>query len=140
MQNFPFSALLAYNLETKGHHGGKFLFTDFDNHLCPSIYYWLNIMNIMMTSSNENIFWRYRPFVRGITKASDAELWYFIWSAPEQTVWQIIETLVIWDAMALIMAPLWYGAYVWTRGTRVKVISTRWNQYVVVCYYWIHYK
>ena len=39
-------------------------------------------------------FPRYWPFVRGIhrspvnspTKASDAELWYFRWSAPEQTV------------------------------------------------------
>ena len=45
----------------------------------------------MMTSSNGNIFLRYWPFVRGIhrspvnslTKASDAELWCFLWSAPE---------------------------------------------------------
>ena len=36
----------------------------------------------MMTSSNGNIFPRYRPFVRGIprTKASDAELWCFLWA------------------------------------------------------------
>ena len=38
------------------------------------------------------IFTRYWPFVRGIhrclaTKASDAELWCFHWSAPEQTCW-----------------------------------------------------
>ena len=35
----------------------------------------------MMTSSNGNIFTLYWPFVRGIphTKASDAELWCFLW-------------------------------------------------------------
>ena len=41
-----------------------------------------------------------------VTKASDAELWYFLWSAPQQTVEQTIETPVIWDANALIMTPL----------------------------------
>ena len=33
-----------------------------------------------------------------LTKASDAELWYFPWSTPEQTVEQTIKTPVIWDA------------------------------------------
>ena len=42
----------------------------------------------------------------GIPKASDVELWYFLWSAPEQTVEQIIETQVIWDAIALITTSL----------------------------------
>ena len=57
-------------------------------------------------------FPRYWPFVRGIhrwiphTKASDAELWCFVWSVPEQTVEQTIETLVNWDVIALIMASL----------------------------------
>ena len=32
-----------------------------------------------------------------LTKASDAELWRFLWSAPEQTVEQTIKTPVIWD-------------------------------------------
>ena len=32
-----------------------------------------------------------------LTKASDAELWYFLWSAPEQTVEQAIKTQGIWD-------------------------------------------
>ena len=41
-----------------------------------------------------------------LTKASDAELWCFLWSAPEQTVEEPIETLVIWDAIALIMTSL----------------------------------
>ena len=36
------------------------------------------------------------------TKASDAEFWCFIWSAPEQTG----EGLVIWDANAIIMTSL----------------------------------
>ena len=39
------------------------------------------------------------------TKASDAELWCFLWSASEPTVEQTMETLVIWDAIALIMTP-----------------------------------
>ena len=40
------------------------------------------------------------------TKASDAELLCFSWSAPEPTVEQTMEKLVIWDATALIMASL----------------------------------
>ena len=65
----------------------------------------------MMGTSNGNIFrvtdplWgesidhRWIP----LTKASEAELWCFLWSAFEQTVQQTIETQVIWDAMALVM-------------------------------------
>ena len=49
---------------------------------------------VMMTSSNENIFrvighlWGEFTGLRWIplTKASDAELWCFFWSALEQTV------------------------------------------------------
>ena len=41
-----------------------------------------------------------------LTKASDTELWNFLWYAPEQTVEQTIETLVISDAIALIMTSL----------------------------------
>ena len=41
-----------------------------------------------------------------LTKASDAELWYFLWSKPEQTIGQTIKTQVIWDAVALIMTSL----------------------------------
>ena len=65
----------------------------------------------MMTSSNENIFrvtgplwWKstghqWIP----LTEASDMELWCFLWLAPKETVEQTIDTLVIWDAIALIM-------------------------------------
>ena len=61
----------------------------------------------MMTSSNGNIF-RITgllcgdfPGDRGIprTKASDAELWCFLWSAPEPTIEQTMETPVIWDCV-----------------------------------------
>ena len=41
-----------------------------------------------------------------LTKASDAELWRFFWSAPEQTIELTIETPVIWDAIAPIMTSL----------------------------------
>ena len=69
----------------------------------------------MITSSNGNIFW-----VTGLlcgeftgprwishTKASDAGLWSFLWSVPEQTVEQTIETPAIWDAIGLIMTSLY---------------------------------
>ena len=56
----------------------------------------------------------YWPFVREstsyrwipLTKASDTELWCFLWPAPEQTVEQTIEALVIWDAIVHIMTSL----------------------------------
>ena len=38
-----------------------------------------------------------------LTKANDAELWSFIWSAPKYAVEKTIVRLVIWDAIALIM-------------------------------------
>ena len=68
----------------------------------------------MMTSSYGNIFrvtgplWGESTGHRWIflTKAGDAELWYFLWSAPEQTFEQSIETLVTWDTIALIMTSL----------------------------------
>ena len=41
-----------------------------------------------------------------LTKASDSELWCFLWSAPEQTVEQTNEMPVIWDAIVLIMTSL----------------------------------
>ena len=56
-------------------------------------------------------FPRYWPYVRGttgnpITKASDGELWCFVWSTPKHTVEQTIEAPVIWDTTALIMKSL----------------------------------
>ena len=68
-----------------------------------------------MTSSNGNSFritgplWGESTGHRWIplTKASDAELWSFLWTAPEQTFEQTIEAPVIWDAIAHIMTSLW---------------------------------
>ena len=41
-----------------------------------------------------------------LTKAIDAELWCFLWSVPEQTDEQTIQTAMIWDAVMLIMISL----------------------------------
>ena len=68
----------------------------------------------MMTSSNGNIF-RVNGPLSGestshewfpLTRASDAELWCFLWSAPKQEAEQTTETPVIWDAIAPIMTSL----------------------------------
>ena len=64
----------------------------------------------MMTSSNGIIFrvtdplWGKSTGDRStpLTKASDAELWCFLWSASEQT----IDTPAIWDAITTIMTSL----------------------------------
>ena len=71
---------------------------------------WTKQINTMYPDHNDLIKWkhfpRYWPLVRGIirqTKTSVAELWCFLWSSPEQTVEQTIETPVIWDAIAPIM-------------------------------------
>ena len=64
----------------------------------------------MMTSSNGNIFRVTGPLCGEytghrwipLTKASDAELWCFLWSTPEQTFEQANETPVIWDAIVLV--------------------------------------
>ena len=65
----------------------------------------------MKTSSNADIFCVTGPLWGEptghrwtlLTKASDAELWCFLWSAPEQTV--------IWDAITLIMTSQWGKKY-----------------------------
>ena len=61
-----------------------------------------NIFRVTGPSSGESIGHRWIPF----TKANDAKVWCFLWSAPEQTVEQTIETPVIRDAIALIMMSL----------------------------------
>ena len=40
-----------------------------------------------------------------LTNASDAEFLWFLWSASEQACEQTIQTLVIRDAIALMMTP-----------------------------------
>ena len=103
----------------------------------------------MMTSSNGNIFrvtsplWRESTGLRWIplTKISDAELWWFLWSTPEQTVEQTIDTLVIWNAIALIMT--WWNWWVPMRparktigldhGNRDKILITSTNKQTNKC-------
>ena len=65
-----------------------------------------------VVSSNGNIF-RITDSVEftdhrriPLTTASDAELWCFLWSAPEHTAKQTIETPVAWDVIAPIMMSL----------------------------------
>ena len=65
----------------------------------------------MMTSSNGNIFCVTGHLCRQFTGhrwiphtiTSDAELWCFLWSAPELTIELTIMRLVIWDAIVPIM-------------------------------------
>ena len=38
------------------------------------------------------------PTLLALTKACDVELWYFLWSEPQQMDEQTMETLVVWDA------------------------------------------
>ena len=41
-----------------------------------------------------------------LPKASEVDLWRFLWSAPEQTIEKTTQTLVIWDAIAFIMTSI----------------------------------
>ena len=61
-----------------------------------------NIFCVTGTLWGESIAYRWIP----LTKASDAELWCFLWFAPGQTIEQTIETQVICDAIALIMTSM----------------------------------
>ena len=75
-------------------------------------------------------------FVRGIHRspasdASDAELWCFLWSAPEQTVAQTLDTLVIWGAIALIITSLNGWAQMWIGEGVIPTISN--YQVLVQC-------
>ena len=78
---------------------------------------WMTSDSIHDDVINWKYFPRYLPFVRGIhwshvnsphkgPKARDAELWCFLWSAPEQTAKPTVQMLVIWDAMAIILTSL----------------------------------
>ena len=57
-----------------------------------------------------SLWWRHQIEIFSVLltlcETSDAEFWCFLWSTPEQTVEQAIQTLVIWDAIALIMTSL----------------------------------
>ena len=92
----------------------KHLLTNINDDVMTCIYMLSPSGEFMMTSSKGNIFCVTGPLcgeftsqqLIPLTKASNAELWCFLWSAPEQTVEQIIKNLVIWDAITLIMMSL----------------------------------
>ena len=46
------------------------------------------------------------PPMDPLTKASDTELWCFLWSVPEQKIEETMEMPVIWDATVRIMSSL----------------------------------
>ena len=76
----------------------------------------------MMTSSNGNIFHVTGPLCGEftghrwipLTRASDAELWCFLWSASEQTVEYTNKTLVIRDGLTPIMLHCNVDKHAWT--------------------------
>ena len=72
----------------------------------PARTWWRNQMETFFAFVRGN----HRSLVWFPSKASVAELWCFLWSRPKLTIEQTIETPVIWDATALIMASLsWWG-------------------------------
>ena len=95
----------------------------FPQHRAVSVLYWTFPMKLPCGERHKTSPWWRHPMrtfsallalcegnhrspVDSLTKASDAELWCFLWSAPEQTVEQTIVTPMIWDAIALIMTSL----------------------------------
>ena len=81
-----------------------------------------------------------------LTKASDAELWCFIWSAPGQAVEQTIEMLLIWDASRSLWYHFnecyWYGALTHCPLGNVAIILNVWFwnifQWLVSMYFQCH--
>ena len=82
------------------------------------VYGFVKNEHFMMTSSSGNNFRVTGPlwgesighWLIPRIKPSDAELSCLLWSVPEQTVEQIIETPMIWDAIGLIIFAVWYKA------------------------------
>ena len=103
-QKYSFSTFMIYAKHVANSRLGMYLPTYRSISKTRDVLLYMDIM----TSSNGNIFrvtghlWGESTGDRWIplTKASNAHLWYF--SSVEQT----IETLVIWDAIELIMASL----------------------------------
>ena len=106
------------------HLPGANQFTD----MCPILYLLIANHPIKTTSSNGNIFhdtgplWGESIGQRGIplTKVSDAELWCFLKSAPEQTIEQAIETPVIWDGAHYDVTVMWSNMW-WRIDGQVRV-------------------
>ena len=85
-----------------------------------------------MTSSNGNRFrvtgrlWEKSTGHRWIplTKASEAKLWCFVWSVPEQTFEQTIETAVIWDVIITSLINSLRPSNVYTCVCKIIVIGS----------------
>ena len=108
----------------------------------PSVIFKSFDRQFILTSSSGNTFrvtghlWGESVGHRWIplTKASDTEIWCYLWSVPEQTVEQTIETPVIWDAIALIMTSLQrirshgigcaHVSYAWFEFGTIRITST----------------
>ena len=111
-------------------HSHKFLQSGISFQCVPRVSGRHATVHSKVTSSNASIFlvtgilWGESTGHRWIplTKASDAELWNFLWSVPDQTVEQTIEIPVIWDAVALII-----------RHCNAKK-SAHMSRFVVFCY------
>ena len=91
--------------------------------------YWC--ISNMMTSSNGNIF--------RVTGPLCGEFWCFLWSAPEQKVEQTVETLMIWDAIALIMTSLQWFCLNLLRSCIVFLYRAKFAQYIMFnsfVYWW----
>ena len=108
-----FSGYLWINLLTlKMELGNKARYKEAVQYISVAILY--EMFMAITTSSNGNMFrvtcslWGESTGDRWIplTTASDAEPSLFLWSAPEQSFEQTIETPVIWVAIALIMTSL----------------------------------
>ena len=98
---------------------------------------WLHHQIVTCLLCREFIGHRWIP----LTKAMYTEHWCFLWSAPEHKIKQTIEMLVIWDAMALIRAPLLYHLYLSLRSQFPCLVFLCWQhnitwyrQFVVICW------
>ena len=89
-----------------------------------------------MTSSNGNIFritgplWGESTGRRwfSLTKATDAELWCFLWCRPEQTSEQTIETPVFWDAWRSLYRHC--NVLKWIPTTRLLSVNWYWMMWI----------
>ena len=70
--------------------------------MCNMIYWFFLVFQYSMMMCGESTGHRWIPR----TKASEAELCYFLWSASESTIEQPMETPVIWNTIVLIMTSL----------------------------------
>ena len=109
------------------------------------------IRRFMMTSSNGIIFRIAGPLwgestghqLILLTKASDAELWCFLWSAPDQTIEQTTVTPVIWDANrthydVTVMLYFVYADELYWLGVMFHTQKQAINSMSTLTWYWLY--